>query len=185
LLELSDGRMFERRARTHPRTGRVWSIRDVTESTRAEKALLAREELLRQSEKLEVVGRLTSGITHDFNNLLTAISGYSDILSQQLEASPLRREVGEISRAADRAAALTRQLLAFSRRQTVQPRTVDLNSVVADVDNLLRRLIGEDVQLVTVAAPGVAPVTADPGQLEHAVVTLALAARKAMPRGGT
>ena len=97
----------------------------------------------------------------------------------------MRREVGEISRAADRAAALTRQLLAFSRRQTVQPRTVDLNSVVADVDNLLRRLIGEDVQLVTVAAPGVAPVTADPGQLEHAVVTLALAARKAMPRGGT
>src|SRR5439155_6253689 len=106
LLELADGRTFERRATTHPRTGRVWSVRDVTESRRADDALRAREEQLRQSEKLEAVGQLTSGLTHDFNNLLTAISGYSDILSQQLEASPLRHEVGEISRAADRAAAL-------------------------------------------------------------------------------
>src|SRR5206468_7288793 len=112
-------------------------------------------------------------------------SGYSDILARDLDGSPLRHEVGEIARASDRAAALTRQLLVFSRRGRAQPRALDLNHVVADMDKLLRRLIGEDVQLVALPARGLAPVTADPGQLEHAIVTLAVNACDAMPRGGT
>jgi PAS domain S-box-containing protein len=143
------------------------------------------EAQLMQSQRLEAVGRLAGGIAHDFNNLLTAVSGYAEFLIEGLgEANPLRRDADEIKRAADVAAALVRQLLAFSRRQIVQPRTVDLNEVVRKAESLLRRLVGEDVVLETDLSPDLAPVKADPAQLEQIVVNLAVNARDAMPEGG-
>ena len=151
--------------------------------------LLEREheqgEQLRQSQKLESIGRLAGGIAHDFNNLLTAINGYSDLMLRRLgEGDPLRRNAEEIRKAGERAASLTRQLLAFSRKQVLQPLVLDLNGVVADMDKLLRRLIGEDIDLVTSLEPKLGRVKADPGQIEQVVMNLAVNARDAMPRGG-
>jgi two-component system, cell cycle sensor histidine kinase and response regulator CckA len=151
--------------------------------------LLEREheqgEQLRQSQKLEGIGRLAGGIAHDFNNLLTAINGYSDLMLRRLcEGDPLRRNAEEIRKAGERAASLTRQLLAFSRKQVLQPLVLDLNAVVADMDKLLRRLIGEDIDLVTSLEPKLGRVKADPGQIEQVVMNLAVNARDAMPRGG-
>jgi PAS domain S-box-containing protein len=143
------------------------------------------EAQLQQSQKMEAIGRLAGGIAHDFNNLLTAIRGYADLLREQIrEGDPRRADVDEIRRAADRAAGLTRQLLTFSRRQVLQPRILDLNEVIAAMDRMLRRIIGEDVELVAVSFPGLWPVKADPGQIEQVVVNLAVNARDAMPRGG-
>ncbi|MFZ2223199.1 MAG: PAS domain S-box protein [Candidatus Deferrimicrobium sp.] len=152
--------------------------RDVTDIRRM-------EERLRQSQKMEAVGRLAGGVAHDFNNLLTAISGYSDLLLHRLpEYSTLRRDVEEIRKAGDRAAALTRQLLAFSRRQMLQPQVLDLNSVVTNMGQRLRRLVGEDIALSTDLSPSLSRVKADPGQIEQVIVNLALNARDAMPDGG-
>jgi CheY-like chemotaxis protein/two-component sensor histidine kinase len=134
---------------------------------------------------MEAVGRLAGGIAHDFNNLLTAISGYSEFLIDGLEDERLRRHADEIRKAAARAAALTGQLLAFSRRQVLQPRVLDLNAVVSDMDMMLRRLIGEDVELVTLLDPYVGRVQADPTQVEQVIVNLAVNARDAMPNGGS
>jgi PAS domain S-box-containing protein len=120
------------------------------------------ETQLRQAQKMEAVGRLAGGIAHDFNNLLTAISGYSEFLIKGLDDDRLRRHASEIKKAAARAAALTGQLLAFSRRQVLQPRVLDLNAVVSDMDMMLRRLIGEDIELVTMLEPELGPVQADP-----------------------
>jgi two-component system, cell cycle sensor histidine kinase and response regulator CckA len=143
------------------------------------------EAQLRQAQKMEAVGRLAGGIAHDFNNLLTAISGYSEFLIGGAPDPKLRRYAEEIKRASDRAAALTGQLLAFSRRQVLQPRILDLNATVGDMDMMLRRLIGEDVELVTMLGSGLAPVRADPTQIEQVIINLAVNARDAMPHGGS
>jgi PAS domain S-box-containing protein len=140
---------------------------------------------LRQAQKMEAVGRLAGGIAHDFNNLLTAISGYSEFLIGGTPDPKLRRYAEEIKRASDRAAALTGQLLAFSRRQVLQPRILDLNATVGDMDMMLRRLIGEDVELVTMLGADLAPVRADPTQVEQVIINLAVNARDAMPQGGS
>jgi len=144
-----------------------------------------RDDQFRQAQKMEAVGRLAGGVAHDFNNLLTAIKGYSELLSEELAGNdPRREEVAEIIKAADRAAELTRQLLAFSRRQVVTPRVLSLTTIVAGTEHMLRRLIGEDVELVTVAPRDLWAVNGDTGQLEHMLVNLAVNARDAMPDGG-
>ena len=145
----------------------------------------ALEGQLVQSQKLEAVGRLAGGIAHDFNNLLTAIAGYASILKADLETDdPRIEDVVEIQRAAARATQLTAQLLAFSRRQILNPRPLDPHAVVTGIAPMLRRLIGEDVELVILANPGLGPILADPGQLDQVLVNLALNARDAMPKGG-
>jgi two-component system, cell cycle sensor histidine kinase and response regulator CckA len=158
---------------------RVWGTqRDITEQKKL-------EEQLRQAQKMEAVGRLAGGVAHDFNNLLTAILGNTQLLRRDLgESHPSRADVEEIRKAADRAAGLTRQLLAYSRRQVLQPRVLDLNGVVREMERLLDRLIGEDVTLVTRLATPLGRVRADPGQVEQVVVNLAVNARDAMPQGG-
>jgi len=143
------------------------------------------QELLTQAQKMDAVGRLAGGIAHDFNNLLTVIIGRLDAMLEDLPQDDARRgDLDLIAGAAERASALTRQLLAFSRRQALAPTVVDLNKVVADVSLLLRRLIGEDIEIVTTLAPGSAPVRADRGQVEQVLVNLAANARDAMPGGG-
>ncbi|HEY6803248.1 MAG TPA: PAS domain S-box protein [Pyrinomonadaceae bacterium] len=140
---------------------------------------------LRQSQKMEAVGQLAGGVAHDFNNLLTAISGYSDLGLRRLpERDPLRRNLEEIKKASNRATSLTRQLLAFSRKQMLQAKVLDLNAVVSEMDRMLRRLIGEDIDLLTFLEPSSCRVKADPGQIEQVILNLAVNARDAMPRGG-
>ena len=143
------------------------------------------EQQLRQAQKMEAFGQLAGGVAHDFNNLLTIISGYSEIMLDSLPPDDRNRGlIKEIHKAGERAAALTRQLLAFSRKQVIQPRVLDLNGVVASTKKMLERLIGDDVNLTTVLAPLVDRVNVDPGQVEQVIVNLVLNARDAMPRGG-
>jgi two-component system, cell cycle sensor histidine kinase and response regulator CckA len=153
-------------------------VQDVTER-------VALEERLRQSQKMEAVGRLAGGVAHDFNNLLTVIMGYSQILTDGLPvASRLKDATTQIRAAADRAAGITRQLLAFSRKQVLSPRVIDLNEIMLNLDTMLRRLIGEDIEVLTVPGRELGAVKADPGQIEQVIMNLVLNARDAMPNGG-
>jgi len=143
------------------------------------------EDQLRQAQKMETVGRLAGGIAHDFNNLLTVVRGYAELLGERLGSDQKLRDFAqEIVKAGDRAASLTRQLLAYSRRQVLAPQVVDLNAIIANMENMLRRLIGEDIELVTVFSPDLGRVKADPAQLEQVVLNLCVNARDAMPQGG-
>jgi two-component system cell cycle sensor histidine kinase/response regulator CckA len=158
---------------------------DISEQKRAEQTQARLEAELRQAQKLEAIGRLAGGVAHDFNNLLTAMIGYLELVVAGLEpGSPVRQDAEEARRTVERATTLTNQLLAFSRRQPIRPAAVDLNEVVRNMEKLLRPLIGEDIELVTVLDPDLAPVHADRGQLEQVIVNLAANARDAMPKGG-
>ncbi len=157
-------------------------------SAAAEKAvadLQRSEEALRQAQKMEAVGRLAGGIAHDFNNRLVAITGYCHLLLQRLPTdSPMRDDVLEIRAAAEGAGRLVRQLLAFGRRQVLDPRPIDLNDIVSGMESMVRQLVGEDVELICDFAPGIGCVEADPAQMEQVVLNLAANARDAMPQGG-
>jgi two-component system cell cycle sensor histidine kinase/response regulator CckA len=159
-------------------SGTVGIARDISERRRLEEQLV-------QSQKMEAVGRLAGGIAHDFNNLLTSILGYCDLVLGQLDkSSALRPDIEEIEKAGERAAALTRQLLAFSRKQMIEPRVIALNDVVLDASKMLGRLIGENIDLVTALDSDLGHVQADPGQIEQVLVNLAVNAKDAMPQGG-
>ncbi len=154
------------------------SLRDISERKRLERQLL-------HSQKMEAVGRLAGGVAHDFNNLLTTILGYSELMLIKLpESSPARADVEEILKAGQRAVGLTRQLLAFSRKQVVEPKVVNLNAVIEEAAKMLRRLIGEDVDLATILDLSLGTVRVDPGQMEQVLMNLAVNSRDAMPRGG-
>ena len=156
----------------------VVNARDITERRRL-------EDQLRQAQKMEAVGQLAGGVAHDFNNLLTAILGYANLMLDDLpQQDPMRQDLIEIQSAGERAASLTRQLLAFSRRQMLQPQVVDINTLVRQLEKLLRRLINEDVELVTALGADLVPVRVDPASVEQILVNLSVNARDAMPLGG-
>jgi PAS domain S-box-containing protein len=158
---------------------------DVTDRRLAQEQRSQLEDQLRQAQKMEAVGQLAGGVAHDFNNLLLALRGYGELALRAMAlGEDAREEVEQMLRASDRAAALTKQLLAFSRRQVLQPQVVDLNFVVSELEKLLARLIGEDVDVESVSADGPTCVHADRGQLEQVITNLALNARDAMPNGG-
>jgi PAS domain S-box-containing protein len=162
--------------------GAVSSFEMIAEDVTEHKVL---EKQLRQAQKMEAVGRLAGGIAHDFNNILMVIQGYSDLLLEELKpADSRRRPLEEIRKAGERAAALTLQLLAFSRKQVLQPQILDLNAVVSNINTMLRRLIGEDIELTMLPGAGLNRVMADPGQVEQVIMNLAVNARDAMPHGG-
>ena len=153
-------------------------LRDVSERKRLEAQF-------RQAQKMEAVGRLAGGVAHDFNNLLTVITGNAELARMTLNPDdPLNYDIQEIRKASDRAADLTRQLLAFSRKQTLQPKILNLNRIIENMDKMLRRLIGENIDLLTVPDPDLWKVKVDPGQIEQVIVNLAVNARDAMPEGG-
>jgi PAS domain S-box-containing protein len=159
--------------------GGVALLRDVTQ----ERAL---EQQLFHSQKMDAIGRLAGGVAHDFNNLLSVIQSYAQLfLNGMREDDPLREDMGQVMAASQLAASLTRQLLAFCRRQVVQPKVLQVNAVVADIEKMLRRIIGEDIALVTSLSPGLGAVRADPGHIEQIIVNLTVNARDAMPDGGT
>jgi PAS domain S-box-containing protein len=161
------------------------SVRDLTQQRKADAALRSTEDQLRQAQKMEAIGRLAGGIAHDFNNILSVILSYSEMGLADLDPTDaMREELGEIYKAALRAAELTRQLLLFSRQQVVAPKVLDLNQVLLGMDRLLKRIVGEDVDLLSVPAPGLGKVFVDPGSVEQVVMNLVVNARDAMPKGG-
>jgi PAS domain S-box-containing protein len=158
--------------------GVIGIVADFTEQRRL-------EQQFSQSQKMEAIGRLAGGVAHDFNNVITIISGYGQMLADGVRHDPILRDAAaEVLKAAERAAGLASQLLAFSRRQVIQPKPVDLNALVANLQRMLSRVIGEDIELQTVLRPDLAPVRADPGQLEQVLMNLVVNARDAMPSGG-
>jgi signal transduction histidine kinase len=178
VLPENDGRVLDTRSTAFAPGVLVYTVRDLTRQRKL-------EDQLAQAQKMEAIGQLAGGVAHDFNNLLTVIMSYSSLLLSEMAADDaMRGDIQEISAAAERAAALTRQLLAFSRKQVLQMRPVNLNSVVADVEKMLRRLIGEDISLTANLDPELALISADPGQLEQVLINLAVNARDAMPGGG-
>ena len=167
-----------RDADTHPQYA-IAMIDDVTEQREL-------EERLRQAQKLEAIGRLAGGVAHDFNNMLTAIGGYNAFALERTQpGSPLHEDLEEIRKATERATLLTRQLLAFSRKQILQPELLNLNAVILELESMLRPLIGEDIELTTSLDPALGPIEADPGQLQQVLMNLVVNARDAMPTGGS
>ena len=163
----------------------IASVRDISERVRGEQERALLEAQLQQAQRLESVGQLAGGVAHDFNNLLMVITNYADWALEQLDpGSPVRPDVEEIRRAADRAAALTHQLLIFSRREVVNPEVLDLNTVVTDMENLLARTLGEHIELTTRLSPDPAPALVDPGEMEQVLLNLVMNARDSMPDGG-
>jgi len=163
----------------------LMACEDITEIRRAGEEKAALQEQLRQSQKMEAIGCLAGGIAHDFNNLLTVIKGYSQLSSIELkEGDPLRGNIDEIQNATDRAASLTRQLLAFSRRQVMEMKVLDLNTLLRDLEKMLRRIIGEDIELAIQPAEDLGRVKSDVGQIEQVIMNLAVNAKDAMPSGG-
>ena len=161
------------------------TVEDISERRRTEEALRKSEEQLRQWQRVEAIGRLAGGVAHDFNNLLMTIKGCSELLLGAFDhRDPRREEVEEILKAADRATSLTRQLLAFGRRQVLQPQVLDLNAVVMNMEKMLRRLIGEDIQLIISLDRDLWSVKVDPGMIEQVIMNLAVNSRDAMPSGG-
>lgn len=159
---------------------------DISERKAAEDKLRASEDQLRQIQKLESIGTLAGGMAHDFNNMLTAINGYSDLILRKIpEDDPIRRHVDEIRKAGERSAELTRQLLAFGRRQIMQPQLVSFNNIIDETTDMMQRLIGTGITINTNLEPNLASIEADPGQLSQVVVNLVINARDAMPDGGT
>ncbi len=158
---------------------------EVAERARIEQALRSAEEQLRHADKMEAIGRLAGGIAHDFTNLLSVIVGFSHIVAEELGSDdPRLDDIHEIAKAGNQALKLTRHLLAFSRKQMMQMVVLDLNSVVTDIENIVRRMIGEDIELECRLEPGLAMVEADRGEIEQVILNLAANARDAMPRGG-
>jgi PAS domain S-box-containing protein len=165
--------------------GSVHVARDITERKRAEAERVALDQQLRQAQKMESVGQLAGGVAHDFNNILTGISGYTELALERLEAaSPMREDLAEVLRLSKRAAELTRQLLAFSRRQTLEPQVLNINAMIADAAKMLKRVLSEDIDLHFAPAPDLGNVRADPMQIEQVLMNLAINARDAMPAGG-
>jgi signal transduction histidine kinase len=186
---LLDGRVFERFTRPMRvrgrASGRIWVFRDVTAERNAERERARLEEQLLQSQKMEAIGKLAGGVAHDFNNLLTVILGHTQIVQDMLEPrSSLRDGLEQVRRAGERAAELTQQLLAFSRREMRAPKVIDLAATVRSMEDMLRRLLGEDLELVTRHGERPAVVKADAGQIEQVVLNLAINARDAMSHGG-
>src|SRR3954447_4815161 len=174
-----DRRVLEVRSQPDFIPGRhLFVLRDITERRRL-------EDQLRQAQKMEAIGQLAGGVAHDFNNLLTVIGGYSEIARRRIGAGPGAGELLEVERAAERASQLTRQLLAFSRQQVLDPHPLDLGEVATALVPMLRRLIGEDIEIAMLAAPGLPSVLADRSQIEQVLLNLAVNARDAMPTGGT
>jgi two-component system, cell cycle sensor histidine kinase and response regulator CckA len=164
---------------TRTSNGTVWVTRDVSERKRLERSLW-------EAQKLDAIGGLAGGVAHDFNNLLSVVLSYSELLVEDLAPdNPMRADLEEIRGAGERATILTRQLLAFSRRQLLQPRVVRLNDIVLGMEAMLRRLLGEDIELAVVCAPNLCRAMLDPGQLEQVIMNLAVNGRDAMPSGGT
>lgn len=197
--ELSEGKPFKGEAINYRKDGSEyqvdWHISPIWNSSgqitnyvsiqRDITQLKSLEEQFRQSQKMEAIGRLAGGIAHDFNNLLTVILIYSELLLKSLgDDNSLRKDVEEIKRAGEQATSLTRQLLVFSRRQTFQPKILSLNGIVADLEKMLRRLIGEDIDLIVTLSPDLEYIKADPGQMDQVIINLVINARDAMPQGG-
>ncbi len=180
-----DGSLLEEEMRISPVRDNSGKIINFIAMKRDMTAEVELESQFMQAQKMEAVGRLAGGVAHDFNNLLTVIGGYSDLLLRRLtEDSKALASVLEIKKASDRASALTRQLLAFSRKQILQPTVLDLNTIISDLKKMMGRLIGEDIDFVTIAEPGLGRVKADPGQVEQVLLNLVVNSRDAMPNGG-
>jgi len=157
---------------------------DVTERKEAEKARAQLEDQLRQAQKMESIGRLAGGVAHDFNNLLNVIIGYASLIEDRADSGTLKQEAREILGAAERSAALTRQMLAFSRKQILRPETKDLNKIIGGISSMLQRMIGEDIEVLLQPSHDLSPVVVDAVQFEQVIMNLAVNARDAMPHGG-
>jgi len=165
--------------------GIVVNARDITKRKRAEEEMIVLQEQFRQSQKMEAIGRLAGGIAHDFNNLLTVIKGYSQLSLLELkEEGPLKGNIEEIKKASEKVGDLTRQLLTFSRSQVLEVKVLDLNAILRNLEKMLRRVIGEDIELVIFLADDLRRIKTDPGQIEQVIMNLAVNARDAMPSGG-